>query len=169
MSWPRPATPCLTGGALASVLRGLTIGGAFGAESIVGSSPKCKTTSSASWPGYSQWVLTKRKSATVENIQQKQVKFDEEVSVYLTVGCWMWNMKTVCVRPVCWRPVSGRNTPWLDCYGSGLQRSSQSMCCSLEYVGEKTNMNLVCYDWNIRTNTGSRWRHNQKSKPILPF
>lgn len=69
-SWPRPATLCLTWtGTLASLLREMMGGGAFGAGSNVGSSLKYKTESNASWPGYSQAILqnnVKKKKKVVQ-------------------------------------------------------------------------------------------------------
>lgn len=81
------------------------------------------------------------------------------------VGCWMWHMKMLCVCLVCWTPASGRNTPWLDCYDNGLQRSSQSMCCSLKHEKHESGVwgNVALYR-KIRTNTSSGWRHYQNTR-----
>lgn len=69
-SWPRPATLCLTWtGMLASRLREMMGGVAFGAGSNVGFSLKYKTESNASWPDYSQAVLKNTKSCSVKTYQ----------------------------------------------------------------------------------------------------
>lgn len=55
----------------------------------------------------------------------------------LMMCCWTLSTQWQGLSPVCWRPAAGRNTPSLGCYGSGQQRSSRSMCCSLEYAEEE--------------------------------
>lgn len=165
-SWPRPATLCLTWmGTLASALREMMKGGAFGAGSNVGSSLKYKTASSASWPSYSQGVLKKDKKMLRWKYQAEKEQAGRELGLHLMVSCWTWHMKMLHVCLVCWTPASGRNTPWLDYYDSGLQRSSQPTFCSLKHekheTGEWWNVSLY---WKMRTNTSSGWRHYQNTR-----
>lgn len=165
-SWPRPATLCLPWTRmLSSVLREIMRGGVFGAGSKVGSSLKYNTASNVSWPGYSQGVLKKTKKLLSWKCQTSKVQFDQELGLHLMVGCWMWHMKMLCVCLVCWTPASGRNTPWPDCYDNGLQRSSQSTCCSLKHEKHESGVwwNVSLYR-KIRTNTSSGYRHDQEHK-----
>lgn len=59
-------------------------------------------------------------------------------------GCWIWSMKMWWILPACWRPAAGRSTPWLDCYDSGRQRSSQPKCCSLEHAENPVRATQQC-------------------------
>lgn len=144
-SWPRPATLSLTW-TETSVLREMMMmrGGAFGAGSNVGSSLKYKTASNASWPDYLQGVLKKTKKLLSWKYQTWKVQCHQELGLHLMVGCWMWHIKMLCVVLVCWTPASGRNTPWLDCYDNGLQKSSQSTCCSLKHEKQESGV-----WWNV--------------------